>query len=171
MSGSEKFTLIYEKHKRWMLTVAYNIVQNHSTAEDVVHKAFIKIMENLDGLDDPESQSTKSFCGVVVYHEAINEYNRDRLHEVDNIDDLYELSSDKMGDAIDYILQKEGYNYLIDTIKKLPIRHQRIFWLRYYYYYNYNVIGAIMQITPENARQICNRARNKIKSDLGEKGD
>lgn len=47
------FEQIYLEYRGLMYHVAYEILHNDQDAEDAVHQAFVKIVENIKKIDDP----------------------------------------------------------------------------------------------------------------------
>jgi RNA polymerase sigma-70 factor (ECF subfamily) len=70
----DKFIMIYNKYKSLLFYVANNILADPSLSEDVVHQAFIKIIENLDKIENINCHKTKSYIVTIVKHCAINIY-------------------------------------------------------------------------------------------------
>ena len=63
-----KFELLYEKYYRLMLYMAMQVLKDPMEAEDAVHTACIKIIKNLDKVDEVESPRTKRFLLTVIKH-------------------------------------------------------------------------------------------------------
>ena len=55
-----KFELIYRQYRNLMYYAANQILHNSSDAEDVVHQAFLKIVEILDTISEIKSHKTCS---------------------------------------------------------------------------------------------------------------
>ena len=59
-----------------MYAVAYSILCNPQDAEDAVHHAFVKIIENISKISDLECPKTASYIVTIVEHTAINLYRK-----------------------------------------------------------------------------------------------
>ncbi|RRH15882.1 RNA polymerase sigma factor, partial [Clostridioides difficile] len=89
-----KFEEIYIKYKKLMFYVANQILKDDVLAEDAVHSSFLKIIDNLDKVNDVNSPKTKGFVVIIVKRISINIYNRRKKEEISNInDDNYKFSS------------------------------------------------------------------------------
>lgn len=67
-----KFELLYEKYYKLMLYIAIQVLQDQMEAEDAVHTACIKVIRNLDKVDEVESPRTKRFLLTIIKHTAID---------------------------------------------------------------------------------------------------
>lgn len=60
LSGGEtKFEVIYERYKGLMFYTANSVLGDTRDSEDIVHDAFLKIIEIIDEIDDPKSPQTR----------------------------------------------------------------------------------------------------------------
>ena len=56
-ADKSKFEILYSEYKNLMYYTANRILRNSSDAEDVVHQAFLKVIEILDTISSPSSVS------------------------------------------------------------------------------------------------------------------
>ena len=85
-----KFELIYNTYKKQMYYTANNILKDNYLAEDAVHNAFLRIIDNLEKIDDVNSHNTKGLIVIIVKNVSIDIYRKNKK-ERDNtifIDDL-----------------------------------------------------------------------------------
>lgn len=61
-----KIVKLYEKYNRLMYVIAYNIVQHHEDAEDVVLAAWERIIKNLDKISKIDCQETKALIVIML---------------------------------------------------------------------------------------------------------
>lgn len=71
-----KFEVIYRLYRDKMYATAYAILGNPQDAEDAVHHAFIKIIENISKISDPECPKTKGYVVTIVENTSINLYRQ-----------------------------------------------------------------------------------------------
>lgn len=69
-----KFELIYRQYRNLMYYAANQILHNSSDAEDVVHQAFLKIVEILDTISEIKSHKTRSLIVTITERKAIDLY-------------------------------------------------------------------------------------------------
>lgn len=65
-----KFELIYRQYRNLMYYAANQILHNSSDAEDVVHQAFLKIVEILDTISEIKSHKTRSLIVTITERKA-----------------------------------------------------------------------------------------------------
>ena len=60
----DKFTLLYERYSQPMFYIAKQILKDVQGAEDCVHDAFLKILQNMDKVGKAEDARTRSFVFI-----------------------------------------------------------------------------------------------------------
>ena len=60
------FEQIYLEYRGLMYHVAYEILHNDQDAEDAVHQAFVKIVENIKKIDDPVCPKTHGYVVTII---------------------------------------------------------------------------------------------------------
>jgi RNA polymerase sigma factor (sigma-70 family) len=45
ITNSQRVELVYKKHHKWLLAVAYNLTQNQEDSEELVQELYLKLME------------------------------------------------------------------------------------------------------------------------------
>ena len=71
--GKLKFEVIYERYKGLMFYTANSVLGDTRDSEDIVHDAFLKIIEIIDEIDDPKSPPNEifnRFFFVIPYWES-----------------------------------------------------------------------------------------------------
>ena len=58
--GKSKFEIIYNTYKQLMYYTASSILGDTKDSEDIVHEAFLKIIEILEKIDNLDSPQTRS---------------------------------------------------------------------------------------------------------------
>ena len=69
-----KFELIYSTYKKQMYYTANNILKDSHLAEDAVHNAFLRIINNLEKIEDINSHKTKGLIVIIVKNVSIDIY-------------------------------------------------------------------------------------------------
>ena len=64
--GKIKFEIIYEQYKNLMFYTANKILGDTRDSEDIVHDAFLKIIEIIDNIDDPSSLSASAVSTIIT---------------------------------------------------------------------------------------------------------
>ena len=71
-----KFENVYNTYKNRMYYVANSILKDSHLAEDAVHMAFLRIINNLDKIGDIDSHKTKGLVVIIVKNIAIDIYRK-----------------------------------------------------------------------------------------------
>ena len=160
-----KFEQIYITYKQTMFYSANRILKDEYLAEDVVHQAFLRIIDNLSKIDKIDCHKTKGFIVIIVENIAIDFY-RKRKRE-DNI------SFDKIEIYIEDIKAKDNFilSDIEEAILKLPINYSTVLILKYSQGYSNKEISQILNISEENVRQRISRSRKRLTEILNEGGE
>jgi RNA polymerase sigma-70 factor (ECF subfamily) len=155
----DKFIMIYSKYKSLLFYVANNILADPSLSEDAVHQAFIKIIENLDKIENINCHKTKSYIVTIVRHCAINIYNyRKRYLEVP-----YDEFHDTIADNIEF---QEDMGNLAYAVAKLPVIYKTVLTLKFVHNYSNQEIANELEITEATVRKRIERAKLKVQEIL-----
>ena len=65
-----KLEALYREYKSKMLSKAYSVLRDEGLAEDAVHNAFMRILKNLDKIDEVKSSRTRGFVLVITANVA-----------------------------------------------------------------------------------------------------
>ncbi|WP_343097458.1 RNA polymerase sigma factor, partial [Clostridioides difficile] len=84
-----KFEKIYEKYRQIMFYVANKILKDDHLSEDAVHNAFLRIIKNIDKIDEVDSPRTKAFIVIIVERIAIDFYRKRKREKVSDIEEEY----------------------------------------------------------------------------------
>ena len=156
-----KFELIYSTYKKQMYYTANNILKDSHLAEDAVHNAFLRIINNLEKIEDINSHKTKALIVIIVKNVSIDIYRKNKK-ERDNtifIDDLDDIN------GYDEI-NKNNLGYLEIAISKLHENYKQVFLLKFSHELTDNEISEILDIKPDNVRKRISRGREKLKNIL-----
>ncbi|MCR5754797.1 MAG: RNA polymerase sigma factor [Acetatifactor sp.] len=157
-----KLEMIYNAYSDAMYYRAYGILHNVHDAEDVVQGAFVKILENIDKLEQPISNRTRSFVLIIAENRAIDLYRRKKKYgEVELEEDIQEGSL-----SFPY----EGEDLITEQILKLQPKDRNVLILKYVHGYNYAEIAQITDTTEEAAKKAGQRAKEKLEKMCKELG-
>ncbi|EIS9447441.1 TPA: RNA polymerase sigma factor [Clostridioides difficile] len=152
-----KFELLYNTYKKTMFYIANEILKDECLAEDAVHESFLKIIKNLNKINDIKSYKTKAFVIIIVKNTSKDIY-RKRKRENEKIKSLEkEFQSDK------FHIDEYSIGYLEEAIMKLSEKHRDVLLLKLQHELNDKEISQILDIKPENVRKRLSRAREELK--------
>lgn len=149
-----KFESIYLLYRDTMYAVAYRILDNPQDAEDAVHYAFLKVIENISKISEIDCPKTKGYIVTIVENRAIDIYRRRKVHPTVPYDEK------TVGTTVAY----DGDDALAGCILKLSARQRSLLILRYHHGYELKEVAKMLGITYSNALTIEKRAKKKLKS-------
>ncbi|HFL3562789.1 TPA: RNA polymerase sigma factor [Clostridioides difficile] len=160
----KKFEQVYLKYRKLMFYIANQILKDEQLSEDAVHNAFLKIINNIEKINDVNSQKTKGFVVIIVKRISINIYNKRKKEEINDInDESYKFNS------LDLSIEAFGkYNYLEEALKKLSETDLQIILLKYSHGFSTKEISKILNIKEVNLYKRNKRALEKLKKILSE---
>ena len=158
-----KLESLYRRYKSIMLGCAYNILRDEGLAEDAVHNAFMRILNNLSKIDEVESARTRAFVLVITENAAKSLYTKLRRTQIVELDENIPESSD---------VEKTAENRLTaelvaQKIAELPEKYSRVMMLRYLNNLNDKEIASVMGISASAVRKRLERGRNQLGALLG----
>jgi len=77
-------TTIYNKYRKFMLKLAYSILQDRQFSEDAVQNSMIRIDENKGRIKDVDSDKTKNFIYTITKNAAIDIYRKNKSFYANN---------------------------------------------------------------------------------------
>ncbi|MCL1884277.1 MAG: sigma-70 family RNA polymerase sigma factor [Defluviitaleaceae bacterium] len=125
----QTFTRIYADCKEICYKIALKITKNPAKAEDAIQDAFFSIIKNKTTFLSLSEERRKAYIITTVKNRARNiilakdEALKNNLDNTDETADNFDLC--------DIIESEEGYNFLIKSIKSLPLLYREVFELRY----------------------------------------
>ncbi len=157
-----KFERLYLTYRQQMFFTANRILKDQYLAEDAVHLAFIRLIDNLEKINEEDCHKTKGFIVIVVEHIAIDLYNKRRKEDLISLDDN-EFSA--MQHKKDDTHSDEGIEALIAD---LPVNYSTVLRLKFSHGYNNFEISKILEISEENVRQRILRGKKHLSKLLSE---
>lgn len=158
-----KFEKIYEKYKQIMFYVANKILKDEHLAEDAVHNAFLRIIKNIDKIDEVDSPRTKAFIVIIVERIAIDFYRKRKREKVSDIEEEYKNRE------INFSIEDEVCeSNLTIALAKLNESYFQVLSLKFQYGFSNKEIANVLNLGEENVYKRIQRARKKLKEILKE---
>ena len=152
---------LYSEYKNLMYYTANRILRNSRDAEDVVHQAFLKVIEILDTISSPRCHKTRALLVTITEHKAIDLYREKQRRNV------LPLAEEYVGAApaaeIERLAERDT---LAAAIAALPPRYRSVLLLRYDCGYSNAEIANILDTTEPNVRKLIQRAKEKLSAAL-----
>lgn len=163
-----KFEEIYLHYRSYMYFVANKILQSPDSAEDAVHSAFLKIIENLHKIDEVDCPKTASYIVVIVKNISLNLYKRskrDRERCVIAMDE-YDISD---GENLESDFEcKWTAEEVAGRIKTLGEIYRLPLLLKYYHDKSNKEIAALLDLNVETVKKRIQRGTQTLQTLLGE---
>jgi RNA polymerase sigma-70 factor (ECF subfamily) len=151
-----KFEALYFEYRNLMFYITNKILNDRGLAEDAVHQAFIKVLENFDKVGEVYCHKTKSYLVTIVRNTAINMYNSRKRRPTVAIEEIF-IAVD-IGKAN----QGEGIDELSVAILELPIIYRDVLKLKYIQGFSSTEIAEMLDISDDAVRKRLERAREKL---------
>jgi len=131
------------------------------SAEDIAQNVFLKLYENLPGIQKKES------INYWLFHTAKNEvytYLRKKKSNVDrfNVDDTDEIEIKSDFDFRILIELKETKELIMNELNKMPFEQKEVFILKEYGGLSYKEIASIMEIDENLVKSRLFKTRQKL---------
>jgi len=162
---NRKFERIYLSYKQTMFYAANRILKNHHTAEDTVHQAFLRIIDNLDKINEGDCHKTRAFLVVITEHAAIDIYRKQKRENTLSFDEFEVYIADNSPP------EHEVTDDVSSAIASLPVNYSTVLRLKFSQGYKDSEIAQILDITEDNVRQRISRAKKKLGQLLRKVGD
>ena len=156
-----KFEVIYNTYKQLIYYIANNILGDTKDSEDVVHEAFLKIIDIFEIIDNPTSPQTRSLIVTITENKAIDLYRKRKKINIVPFEEEY-LGVPEQS-KIDQIANQE---VIAKAILSLPGRYREVLLLKYAQGYSMDEIAVILSMTRENVKKTIQRARKKLEEIL-----
>lgn len=150
---------IYSDYEQIMFRTAFAVLHNEQDAEDAVHEAFIRIIDNLDKVTAIEPAKRKSYVVIVTRNIAVDMYRRSKKQaDMEDISETEDESSDVERDVFgqyDCVTLNAALSQLSDKLREVLI-------LYYYHEETAEAIAKMLGINSSSVRTRLFRARNAL---------
>ena len=167
----QKLRELYDQYKDLIMHVSMNILNNHALAEEAVQESLVKILINIDDIDETKCHETKRWVVIVSERTAIDKlkYESKRAHEKEDVLEYLNLEDKSLEDiAIKEIAVQNIFKYL----KTLDSKYSSVIILRYYFGYTDKKLAEHFGVSPEVIRKRCERGKKLLLQRLMEqRGD
>lgn len=164
--------------------IAVRILQDEHLAEDAVHEAFLRILQNFDGIDEILSPKTRNFVVIVVRNTSLNLRKKQKREDEKLVKDVFsEEERQGQGDQLQTVIENLSYGFdetadavcrqeIIDAVLSMPDTLKEILMMYGYVGYNIHEIADYLNITEDAAYKRLRRARNALAKRIeGDKND
>jgi RNA polymerase sigma-70 factor (ECF subfamily) len=155
-----KFESLYLTYRKLMFHVANGILNDEGLAEDAVHQAFLKILENFDKVGEISCHKTRSYVVIIVRNAAINMYNRRKRHPAVPIEEAAFCAA---GEKLE---RTDDLDSLAKAVLKLPAIYKDALKLKNVQEFSNAEIAGMLGISETAVRKRLERARRMLEEIL-----
>ena len=157
----KRFERLYIDYKDSMYYVANKILRNSQQAEDAVHQAFLRIIENFNRFEEISCPQTRSFCVIVCRNISIDMLKQNIKKDYIPLDDvLGGISDDRRTE--DEVIMNLNLELIIDKISQLPTIYKDVILLYYSNDCTIKEIAKALKISNDVAKKRMQRARKQL---------
>ncbi len=163
-SQRRKAERLYRDYGGYVYGVALELVADHSLAEDACHEAFVRIMGNIDKINEDNVDSSRKYLEIAVRNAALDILRtRGRLESRELSVDLsgYEIPEPRPGPS-EILLSRELIEYLKRIVENLTPIYRDVFLLRTFYGHTAAETAEILGVSPAAEEKRFYRAKNQI---------
>jgi len=146
-----KFEKLYIAHRQVMYYAAYRILRNPQDSEDVVHQAFLRLLEHLDKVDEGDPGRARSFLVTMTENAAIDLHRRRKLQRTVSPEDIPAVPADPAESSA-----------FVRAFARLPVNYSSVLRLKYSCGYDNTEIGQLLGLSEEAVRQRLSRGRKRL---------
>ncbi|MGV8147297.1 MAG: RNA polymerase sigma factor [Alkaliphilus sp.] len=165
-----KFEELYIEYRQILFWVAKSILKDEQLAEDALHQAFLKIVDNLDKINEIKCHKTKGFLVVIVKSVSLNMLEKTKRQQVESIDLYDNQLSNECYSVENEVVSKNEYDRLVQIILELPPEYANILLLKYSHELNTKEIAKILNISSSNVRKRIQRGKGKVIEAVSKRG-
>ena len=166
-----KVSQLYHEHKNWMLGYARRFVQDDHRAGDVVQSAFIRVIKYIDRMEDLSPRAMTGYLMRIVKSTAID-LERKTKHGTSLPPDSDEfLLEDGDGSAEKMALNSLSLGLVKEHLGRMDDKYSLALILKYTMGFSHKEIANMLDISENNARARCFRARKMLIEAIGEELD
>ena len=147
----KKAEKIYELYSGTMLYIAIGILHKTHLAEDAVSEAFIRIINHLEKIEEPDCHQTQGFVTIIVRNIAYDMLRHNKSFPESELYDNIDYT-DVKEPVFENVSAKEACDEIAEAIAQLPKAYADIIYLKVVYEYTHQQIAELLNISDENVK-------------------
>lgn len=160
---------LYSRYGRHMYNAAYSILNDHFSADDAVQNAVIRVMKNLDKIDEADEKKTVAFLCITARNEAKRLYRANHREVLpDDPENAIEMIASPF-DTERIVISNETIQEIRTCINNEKPDYRDTFILHFYKEYTVKETADIMRSKEDTIYKRLQRLRAKIQNNVGKK--
>jgi len=165
------FEMLYDRHGGAGFSLAYRMVGDRVTAEDVAQEAFLSIWRSRDRYQ-PDRGSVRTWVLGIVHHRAIDALRRNLVHErrrssAEGIEERHEAPERERTDV--EAARREEAQHVRAALGELPDEQNRVIELAYFGGFSHSQIAAMLDMPIGTVKGRMRLGLEKLRKGLKEK--
>ncbi len=152
----DKFEHLYKTYRKLLFYVANKILKDDYLAEDAVHNTFLKVLENLERINEADCHKTRSLLVTITRNYCINVYNHQKNHH------MFPLDENICDEGNEFAAHAENTDGVINAVLKLPKLYRGPLTLKYVQGFSNKEIANMLDISEANVRKRLERAKKMV---------
>jgi RNA polymerase sigma-70 factor (ECF subfamily) len=142
----DAFEAVYDRHSGAAFSLAYRIVGNRVTADDVMQEAFMSIWRSRDRYE-PERGSLRSWILGIVHHRALDVLRRNSVHDrrrasAEGLEETHEAAERTDVE----VARRDEARAIRAAIEELPDKQGQVIQLAYFGGFTHNQIAEMLEM-------------------------
>ncbi len=144
--STRAFELVYDRHGGAAFSLAYRMVPNRTTAEDIVQESFLSIWRSRTRYE-PTRGSVRTWVLGIVHNRAIDALRRNLVHDRRraSAEGLAEREEAPERTDIEVARLQEAHS-VRDALKELPKEQARVLELAYFGGFSHSQIAQMLEM-------------------------
>lgn len=152
-----------------MYNAAYSILNDHFSADDAVQNAVIRVMKNLDKIDEADEKKTVAFLCITARNEAKRLYRANHREVLpDDPENAIEMIASPF-DTERIVISNETIQEIRTCINNEKPDYRDTFILHFYKEYTVKETADIMRSKEDTIYKRLQRLKAKIQNNVGKK--
>lgn len=158
-SDAQKIELIYNEYKSFMMGICMKVLKNQALSSEAVHDSVIKLIKNIDRIDEVISDRTKSFIYIITLNTAKTKLMKEKKEWAYDSEFIDSIAISE-NDAFD----KVYLNELFEIFLKLPDIYRDPLELSVYYGLTSKEIAKLLDISDSLVRKRILKAKEQMRN-------
>jgi len=167
----EKAERLYNQYKRISFHVAYTLLHSWELAEDAVQETFIKIMRNIDKIEEDSCGKTKSLIVLITKNTAKDMLRKANHFKAVEWEEAELILDDEGPLPLNQVVSRQGYERLLRLIGDLRETYKIPCIMRLVYDLDEKTIGNLLGLSPKAVSMRIFRGRSALKKAILEEKD
>ena len=160
--GRDAFRAIYEKYAEYLLTLAANLLEDKTAAEDVVQDVFISFVESIDKFSLTGSlKSYLATCAANRSRDYIRKNKRGQMAAVNQAEQVKEVQS-----PIQLVIYDEALSKLSQALTELPYEQREAIVLHLHGDLRFRQIAKLRNVSIKTIQSRYRYGLDKLRSTL-----